>query len=128
MEPLFTFDRRFQIWAYVVSHAQLLLRSNKSNEYLTRVEILFKGVQMIDLPTQFKGLDIREVSDMEAWQRRGNRASNLPNVYKLFQVAGADFSGAVIASAIFCHEDRGEYCDPSYFRDSFPNGLNGLGL
>jgi hypothetical protein len=36
------FQRKFQIWLYSVSHGQLLLRSNRSDEFRTRVDVLFK--------------------------------------------------------------------------------------
>ena len=93
--------RRFQMWRYDVSHAQLLLRSVKSEGHDSRVDVLFKNVRSINLPTSFTGLRIN---------RDGNQ----------FTVSGAEWSGEVIAGACFHAEDSGEYFDPSPFADSLP--------
>ena len=36
--------RMFQIWSFVVSHTELLLRSTKSPDHRTRIDVFFKGV------------------------------------------------------------------------------------
>src|SRR4051794_7357175 len=58
--PIDTFesDRHFQIWRYEVGHAQLLLRSVKDDHHASRIDVLFKTVKAIDLPTRFDGLQI----------------------------------------------------------------------
>ncbi len=38
-------DRRFQLWAYTVSHGSLLLRSTKTDDEPTRVDVLFRNVK-----------------------------------------------------------------------------------
>ena len=38
------FQRPFQVWLYSVSHGQLLLRSNRSDQLATRVDVLFTRV------------------------------------------------------------------------------------
>jgi hypothetical protein len=56
MQPLLASDRRFQTWLYTASHSQLLLRSNPPAEGEERIEVLFKGVPWMDLPTRLDGL------------------------------------------------------------------------
>ena len=49
-------NRQFQIWSYKVSHAQLLLRSTKSKNDPTRIDLLFKNVAIINMPTLLNGV------------------------------------------------------------------------
>jgi hypothetical protein len=101
--PIDTFesDRHFQIWRYEVGHAQLLLRSVKGDRHASRIDVLFKAVKAIDLPTKFDGLQIERDGDQYA-------------------VSGVGWSGGVIAGACFQAEDAGEYYDPSPFAHSMP--------
>jgi hypothetical protein len=94
----FESHRHFHIWRYEVGHAQLLLRSVKGDHHASRIDVLFKA---IDLPTKFDGLQI---------ERDGYR----------YAVSGADWSGCVIAGACFQAEDAGEYYNPSPFALSMP--------
>ena len=71
-EAIVSFPRRFQIWLYSVSHGQLLLRSNRSGEFSTRIDVLFKNVAAIELPTAFDGLS-RKPQQM----RRATKIFNL---------------------------------------------------
>jgi hypothetical protein len=48
-------DRKFQVWKYTVGHSQLLLRSTKSPDCSTRIDVLFKGVSEFHLPASFVG-------------------------------------------------------------------------
>jgi hypothetical protein len=97
----FESDRHFQIWRYEVGHAQLLLRSVKGDQHSSRVDVLFKAVEAIDLPTRFDGLEIERDGDQ-------------------FAMSGAGWSGRVIAGACFQAEDAGEYYSPSPFAHSMP--------
>ena len=97
----FESHRHFELWRYEVGHAQLLLRSVKSDQNQTRIDVLFKVVEAIDLPTSFDGLRL---------ERHDNA----------FGLSGVGWSGSVIAGACFRAEDTGEYFDPSPFADSMP--------
>jgi len=61
-KKVIAFDRPFELWAYHVSHRQLLLRSNKRDEHDVRVEILFRGVSQICLPVFMPSISITEAS------------------------------------------------------------------
>jgi len=102
-EPIDTFDseRQFQMWRYDVSHSQLLLRSVKSESSPSRIDVLFKAVVAIDLPTTLHGLRLRREGDE-------------------YSASGDTWSGRVGAGACFAAEDEGEYFDPSAFSDSLP--------
>jgi hypothetical protein len=91
----FASERRFQLWSYTVSHGQLLLRSTKDDDHPTRVDVLFKNVQTINLPASMDGLHIQKV---------GPRS---------YQLRGGDWQGHVEASVMVAAEDEGSYLDPS---------------
>jgi hypothetical protein len=90
----FDSDRHFQVWAYTVSHGQLLLRSTQSDQDATRIEVLFKGVTRVDLPMSVDGLHVR---------RNG----------KEYAAQGDGWRGSIVALARFAIEDSGGYADPS---------------
>lgn len=54
----FESERPFQMWRYSVGHSMLLLRSTKDEQHDTRVDVLFKRVERLDLPTVCQGLTI----------------------------------------------------------------------
>jgi|SRR5947209_3708 hypothetical protein len=109
-------DRRFQIWNYTVGHLSLLLRSTKSADSGTRIDVLFKGVKAFHLPTSFTGLSIAEASEEDARKLCSLRQSlSFGKDVKVFKVQGIDFVGYVAALIVFCHEDEGEYNDPGFF-------------
>jgi hypothetical protein len=104
-KEIMRFSRMFQLWRYSVSHSQLLLRS-KSPDLPTRIDVLFKGVSLIHLPTLFDSLVIFESSEEVGKQSKSQ---------KKFLIESSDFKGHVNALAVFSHEDEGDYFDPSFF-------------
>jgi hypothetical protein len=82
------------------------------------VDILFKDVAAVHLPTLFDDLELAEddrrtasdfASGLGAWPAHGHR---------IFRLTGKNFSGSVVAAAFFCHEDAKEYFEPSEFSDA----------
>ena len=109
-------EREFQIWQYTVGHRQLLLRSTKSPDFPTRIDVFFKGVSELHLPTAFSGLSIREASDRDIRELCGLlNSQSLAKGVKVFKLQGIDFLGYVAALIVVCHEDEGGYYEPSFF-------------
>jgi hypothetical protein len=42
-------DRDFRVWHYSVSHSSLLIRSPKRGDILTNIDLVFVGVEYLDL-------------------------------------------------------------------------------
>ena len=42
-------DRVFQLWAYTVGMGRLLLRSTVSDQFSTRIDVVFQNVQAVQL-------------------------------------------------------------------------------
>lgn len=63
-------NRKFKIWAYVVSHSSLLLRSEMkypdqddySEDEAYNIDLEFWAVSYIDIPTNLYELDIKEIA------------------------------------------------------------------
>jgi hypothetical protein len=108
---IFSAARQFQLWSYVVSHRQLLLRSPKAAGLPTRLEILFKDVSLICIGITFDNLSIQEIE-------RGSPdlpidASYVPDGHRLFRLSTNTTAGYVAAAAFFSSEDEKEYYDDS---------------
>lgn len=60
LSEMISTKRFFQILSYSVGHSELLLRSTKSAEFPTRIDVFSKGVKEFHLPSTFNGLSIAE--------------------------------------------------------------------
>lgn len=98
-EVVFESDRSFQLWAYSVGHAQLLLRSVRDSEHATRIDVLFVGTRHVNVPTTLEGLRV---------ERGGDR----------FRLSGKGWEGTIEALNVAYAEDEGEYYDASPFAES----------
>ncbi|MDB4958800.1 MAG: hypothetical protein JWO36_6369 [Myxococcales bacterium] len=55
--------REFQFWQYRVSHGELLVRSPKHGNDLLNVDLMFVGVEYVDLPRFLPGLELDNAAD-----------------------------------------------------------------
>ena len=109
MKIVFSSNRRFQIWTYCVSHSQLWLRSNKSSEVETRVDLLFKNVFEINMPSRFSGIVISK-------EEGGLYPNTDPEKFFLM---GESWNGHIIADSFFNAEDTAEHSDESSLGNYF---------
>lgn len=116
-QKLISYSRTFQIWLYKVGHKQLLLRSAKDNIHSTRVDIFFKNVSAINLPTTLlEGFEMSEATDDDL--RQFALRPDVVKSRKMYLITSPLSSGYVIAGLAEWHEDKLEYYDKSYFSDS----------
>jgi hypothetical protein len=54
--------RSFKIWDYNVSHKQLLIRSPRTNGEVENIDLVFWGVERIELDSAFDGLSLARVA------------------------------------------------------------------
>jgi hypothetical protein len=110
---LFESERDFQLWRAVVGHSQLLFRSTKTESEPTRIDVLFKPVAALKLPTLLHGLRIRNADAGEADEIRREVDQAPTQDSKVFILESGAFEGYVVAGICVTHEDNGEYSDPS---------------
>lgn len=105
--------RRFQVWAYSVSHSQLLLRSNRSENAATRIDLAFRGVVAMDLIWTMDDLriDLAPSADLSDW--KATRGAQFDEQRRLYSCKSANYSGWVIASTLSVCEDGGRFDEPS---------------
>lgn len=106
MPMILSYSGRFQWWSYTASHAQLLLRRTKTPERPTQVDVLFKDVELVNLPTTVDDLEVEEVS-------QEHDTTPKTRGVKVFGVRGRGVQGQVIAGAVV-HEEA----DRNYYEDS----------
>lgn len=118
MTPIFSFSssRRFQCWSYSVSHKRLLLRSHKSAEYPTRIDVMFYFVaaMRIDVsPMIGLGVAERAGATDDSWVNAvlARHAARM----RAFHITSTNGDGWVVAESASMHEDRGEYWEASAF-------------
>lgn len=118
--PLQQSSRVFQLWAYTVSMGRLLLRSTKTDESPTRMDIVFQNVEAVHLPALLRGLRVSEADPDES--RRVIEANGLlPDADRtVFAISGSGFTGYVVAGAFVTSEDEGDFNEPS---SAWPAGV-----
>jgi hypothetical protein len=120
-QPLFRSDRSFAVWAYTVSHSQLLLRAG-ADDGQARIDILFKPVEAMKVRTNYDGLTIRCATTDEHDQilvASGQTGARL-RVLILETAGEMDY---VVTGAVGWKEDDGHDRDPSTLA-FFPPGTD----
>lgn len=106
-------ERQFQLWAFSVSMKRLLLRSTKTPTWQTRVDVLFRNVEGIELPTELAGLVV-DVAPQQDWVPTAARLGVfLEEHLRVYAVSTSRQTGYVIAGLIWISEDQGEHYEPS---------------
>lgn len=110
--------RAFRLWDYNVSHNQLLFRSPKGTDSKENVDIVFWGVEYLDVPTTFKEVDIvpGTLRDAEKVSMLIGKPIGPGDVYRLvssehiFLVAAAGYK--VLSNDLDLFESSLEYFRP----------------
>jgi hypothetical protein len=113
---VFRSDREFLLWAYTVSHGQLLLRTPTTSPAGTRqsrIDVLFKPVAAVKVRSSYDGLAIRCASEVEA--RHVLHAAGLApgSGHRVLLLGTARDTDYVVAGAVGWLEDAGDARDPS---------------
>jgi len=98
-----------------VSHSTLLLRSVKQHGVPTRIDLIFKPVRHIILPTTLNGVDVREVDRSDLSAHVADAVGAHEPTDKVFALSGPTGGAWVVAGTMAWHEDAGEDSDPSHF-------------
>ena len=106
-------DRVFQLWGYTVSMGRLLLRSTKSEEFETRIDVLFQNVVAIQLPTVMHGLVVAQAGDEEVRSVVTATAILPDDDHHFYSLISSSLAGYVVAGVVVSDEDQGEYFEPS---------------
>jgi hypothetical protein len=121
------YSRQFSIQLYWNSHGVLLLRSRKTKENPTRLDILFSDVRWMALPVWFDGIRIEQGTISDLPLPLTPRIESEAHLMSVFRVISGGIVHALLAdNAVFVAEDEREGPHDSallpYFR------LQGFGL
>jgi hypothetical protein len=125
----FDSDRRFRLWDYNVSHKQMLLRSPKSPDAGTNLDIVMWGVEYLDLATSLDGVRMASASCEEVG--RAERALGKPlDPSQVFGLISGDRRFLVVAAGFKVLENDLDIFDSSleYFAGSDPSRTRGTVL
>jgi len=112
------FDRKFQVWEYQVSMGNLLIRSPRSDEMPTNLDLHFTGVDYLCLPRNFDGLalDVPTAGEIQMVEKAvGARLD-----HRLWILVSGGNRFAVAGSQLFIRENDWEHFDsPIEFRSHY---------
>ncbi|MEQ1954372.1 hypothetical protein [Mesorhizobium sp. CN2-181] len=111
MSVIYSSVRRFECWAYTVSHQKLLLRSPKNDTHSTRVDVLFSEIEAHLIFPVFPALSILQSGNLGRFPVQ-LPATNLTFQPFLFELQSARVTGYIVARSIQFMEDDGEYHEP----------------
>ena len=114
MNTLFSSQRHFKIWKYLISHGQLLFRSVPTDAERNRVEVLFRNVVAVKTTMELDNLMIRQPSEEELStiaQEIGMPVSQLGGTVLMIETLTS--TGYIVASDYATAKDDGNYRTPS---------------
>ncbi|QHO71541.1 hypothetical protein ACH79_01800 [Bradyrhizobium sp. CCBAU 051011] len=109
----FKSDRKFSIFSYEASHGLLLLRSGKTNEHHTRIDVLVRDVRAMEIRSWFEGFEIVEEDREYLREFRSNPIEMIEPGNKVYALRGIGWRGFIVAGILLAQEDDGEYMDRS---------------
>ena len=107
--------RTFRVWLYTVSHSMLLLRSLRGPQFATRVDLLFKPVCRMSIPTLLDGVDLRAVGRNELPTKLAAEVGDCKPTSTFYSLSGESLTSWVVSGTASWHEDEGADNEPSHF-------------
>jgi hypothetical protein len=109
----FRSDRKFSIYGYGISHGPLLLRSGKTNEHHTRIDVLILDVRAMEIRSWFEGFEITEVDEDYLRDFRSNPIEMMQFGIKVYALSGKGWQGFIVGGNLCVHEDEADFTAPS---------------
>lgn len=112
MKTIFA-GRKFQLWQYRVSHGELLIRSPKNGGNRRNMDLMFVGVEYVDLPRFLPDLEVDDPldEDLSRAQERLGKPIERPSVVVL-KSQGRRY--IVVAAAVKATESDMEIFDSPF--------------
>jgi len=113
----FKSDRIFSVFSYEISHGLLLLRSGKTNEHHTRIDVLARDVRATEIRSWFEGFEITEEGQEYLREFRSNPIEMIEPGNKVYALRGCSWQGFIVGGILLTQEDDGEFMDRSSLLD-----------
>lgn len=109
----FKSDRKFSVFSYEISHGLLLLRSGKTNEHHTRIDVLVKDVRAMEIRSWFEGFELKEEDREYLREFRSNPIAMIEPENRIYALRGRAWQGFIVGGILLTQEDDGEFMDRS---------------
>jgi hypothetical protein len=111
----FKSDRKFSVFSYSVSHGPLLLRSGRTDEHHTRIDVLMLDVRAMEIRSWFEGFEIALVDQDYLRDFRSRPAEMMEPGLNVYAISGKEWQGFIVGGKLFVHEDEADFMAPSAF-------------
>ena len=109
----FKSDRKFSVFSYSVSHGPLLLRSGRTNEHHTRIDVLILDVRAMEIRSWFEGFEIALVDPDYLQDFRSRPAEMMEVGLNAYAISGKGWQGFIVGGNLCVHEDEADFMAPS---------------
>lgn len=103
----------FQTWEYKVSHGHLLIRSPKTSECPTNIDLMFVDVVYMELPRFLRGVELEEASETDISIIR-ERLSKQDSSDSIFIIKSEGRRYRVVAAALKISENELDIFDSPF--------------
>src|SRR4029078_11406407 len=100
----FKSDRKFSVFSYSVSHGPLLLRSGKTNEHHTRIDVLVRDVRAMEIRSWFEGFEIKEEEREYLREFRSKPIEMVEPGNKVYALRGRAWQGFIVGGLLLTPE------------------------
>lgn len=111
----FKSDRKFSVFSYSVSHGPLLLRSGRTDEHHTRIDVLILDVRAMEIRSWFEGIEIALADQKYLQDFRSRPAEMMQPGLNVYAIAGKGWQGFIVGGNLWVHEDEADFMAPSAF-------------
>jgi hypothetical protein len=105
----FRSDRRFSVFSYGISHGPLLLRSGKTNEHPTRIDVLILDVRAMEIRSWFEGFEITKVDQDYLRNFRSNPIEMMQPGLGVYALSGKDWQGFILGGNLSAQQDEADF-------------------
>lgn len=95
----------FQTWEFKVSHGQLLIRSPKDANHSTNIDLMFSGVEYMDLPRHLGQLEVQQPDETDV-SFIGERLAKQGSSDSIFVLTSDNRRYRVVAAALTVSENE----------------------
>jgi hypothetical protein len=119
----FKSDRRFSVIGYGAGHGPLLLRSGKTDEHHTRIDVLILDVRATEIRSWSEGFEIAQVDQDYLQDFRSRPAEMMQPGLNVYAISGKGWQGFIVGGNLCVHEDEADFGAPSAFAAANHVGL-----
>jgi hypothetical protein len=111
----FKSDRKFSVIGYGASHGPLLLRSGKTDEHHTRIDVLILDVRAMEIRSWSEGFEVALVDQNYLSDFRSCPLEMIEQGLKVYAISGKGWTGFILGGNLCVHEDEADFMAPSAF-------------